>query len=289
MLRKYWYLLFLEITNLSGLEQVNILGRKCLLANTKFRNDIDKPPIVLLGGTAQTIASWDMHTPILSKDRSILVYECAGQGLETADLSDLSLPNQAQLLNSVLTAAFPNVAKLDFVGFSMGGRILMALAVMFPDRIRRLHLTGVASVPSEKGLVALASWTHLLSQQNLSGFAWSLLQATYSPSFLYRNIHKLPKWVKFIEDSNSAPALLLLLEGTRSLEDWSPIRMALKMKGVYGCLLVGENDIMAPYERSLELTKSLGWVDPIIVHDCGHAIPMEKPRVWRENLLGFLS
>jgi pimeloyl-ACP methyl ester carboxylesterase len=285
----FWYLVVLQIISIHGLEHVNILGRKCIiLPSDRLNNESNEPPIVLLGGTAQTTASWEIHIPKLSKAGSILVYECAGQGLEATDVPNLSIPIQAEELNSVLMMAFPHATKFNLVGFSMGARILMAYAVMFPNRIRKLHLTGVAAMPSEAGSVALASWTHLLNQHNLSGFSWSLLQATYSPSFLYRNIHRLPQWVQFIEQSNSAPALLSLLEETRSLEDWNPLGMAQKIKGVNGCLLVGEKDIMAPYEQALELTRHLGWDDPTIVYDCGHAIPTEKPKLWRDNVLNFL-
>ena len=39
------------------------------------------PPIVILGGMAQSIPSWQHHLPTLSKDRDILVYEYLGSGL----------------------------------------------------------------------------------------------------------------------------------------------------------------------------------------------------------------
>ncbi len=39
------------------------------------------PPIVILGGMAQSIPSWEHHLPSLSKDRDIFVYEYLGSGL----------------------------------------------------------------------------------------------------------------------------------------------------------------------------------------------------------------
>jgi pimeloyl-ACP methyl ester carboxylesterase len=44
------------------------------------QNDI-YPPVILLGGIAQTKSSWDHHLTSLSKNRKVIVYECLGQGL----------------------------------------------------------------------------------------------------------------------------------------------------------------------------------------------------------------
>lgn len=39
------------------------------------------PPIVILGGMAQSISSWEHHLPILSKERDVFFYEYLGSGL----------------------------------------------------------------------------------------------------------------------------------------------------------------------------------------------------------------
>jgi len=37
-------------------------------------------PLVLIGGTAQSIGSWEHYLSSFSKKRDVLVYECLGQG-----------------------------------------------------------------------------------------------------------------------------------------------------------------------------------------------------------------
>ena len=44
------------------------------------QNDI-YPPLILLGGIAQTKSSWDHHLTSLTKNRKVIIYECLGQGL----------------------------------------------------------------------------------------------------------------------------------------------------------------------------------------------------------------
>lgn len=249
----------------------------------------NRNPLILVGGTAQTIASWEPHTPGLSKNRPFMVYECVGQGLTPADLSDVSLPLQASQMDSVIKLAFPHHEQVDLVGFSLGARICMAYSVQFPSKVRKLHVTGVAVEPSKAGSVALESWRDMLKLGNLHGFAWSILQATYSPSFLHKNVNRLSQWARFIADNNSAEGLLAILEQTRGCEDWSVLAMSKKMTRTHGCLAVGEQDLMAPYDQALVLTGILGWTDPTVMEGCGHAAPSEEPRLWRQHVLDFLD
>lgn len=42
-----------------------------------------KPPLILIGGTAQTTQSWVGHIQPLSKERRLIIYEARGQGRKT--------------------------------------------------------------------------------------------------------------------------------------------------------------------------------------------------------------
>ena len=85
----------------SQIEIRRINGRRCLFSpardtisqqpqRQKLDDDISidlsenyssiKYPLILIGGTAQTITSWEHHIGQLSRNRDVLVYECLGQG-----------------------------------------------------------------------------------------------------------------------------------------------------------------------------------------------------------------
>ena len=61
-----------------------IAGRRALIlhpSNDNRNNNIQHPPpLVVLGGMAQSISSWEFHLPYLAKQRSVLIYEGIGQG-----------------------------------------------------------------------------------------------------------------------------------------------------------------------------------------------------------------
>jgi pimeloyl-ACP methyl ester carboxylesterase len=268
-----------------------IQGRRCLLltpppppppsSSSPTAGTIKEPslpPLIILGGMAQTIASWQPHLPALSsmnKNRHILVYECLGQGKRPLPLnnnnnnehdddyyySNVTLPRQAEMLMSVLNEVFPSDAvsaptasgeheqqqqqQFDLVGFSFGGRVAMAMACLYPNRIHKLHLTGVALERSDYAHLQIASWKDLLLQHDdndnnrnsntyLRSFAWSVLLATYSPSFLRRqqqqeqpipsssplssssssktSTTRLEQWIHHIRSANDRDGLLALLQ-----------------------------------------------------------------------------
>ena len=284
MVIRLLYMLAFCVLGSHGLSPTLIAGRRCLLS---LDNKSSRYPLVVVGGTAQTIASWEQHIPALSKNRPFMIYECVGQGPAPAELTDVTLPFQASQLEMAISKAFPGHDKVDLVGFSLGARIVMAYSVKYPSKVHKVHLTGVAAEPSEVGFVALEAWKDMLTNDNLQGFSWSILQATYSPSFLRKNVHRLPQWVKFISENNSPEGLLAILEQTRSLEDWSTMAMSKKMNGIHGCLLVGELDHMAPYNQVQLLADNLGWTDVVVMKGCGHAVPSEEPRLWRKHVLDF--
>eukprot|EP00532_Pseudo-nitzschia_australis_P006191 CAMPEP_0168166678 /NCGR_PEP_ID=MMETSP0139_2-20121125/2156_1 /TAXON_ID=44445 /ORGANISM="Pseudo-nitzschia australis, Strain 10249 10 AB" /LENGTH=361 /DNA_ID=CAMNT_0008083893 /DNA_START=79 /DNA_END=1161 /DNA_ORIENTATION=+ len=293
------------------------------------------PPLVLLGGIAQTKSSWDHHLGSLAKHRKVLVYECLGQGDNTMDENDntnldASLPAQAQRLleqlDEILVAAHgendnPPVVDVDVAGFSFGGRVAMATACLQMTacrgdsdgclgartrarvRIRRLHLTGVGCDRSDYGHLAMRSFLDVIrNDPSLRSFAWSILLATYSSSYL-RSLPEttLERFLVHIASSNNPNGLLAILdqaEVSDPTDPWHVVNMADRLfsaglspedsselnnyKSIVGKLCVGEFDKMAPVEEVVLLQKKLGWVphQVDILPDCGHAVVLEKPRAW---------
>ena len=205
--------------------------------------------------------------------------------------ANVTLPFQAERLVTTVQAVFGVEQQFDVVGFSLGGRIALAAATLADSKIARLHLTGVATERSLSGLVALQAWTDLTRSNNLQGFGWSALQTTYSPTFLHSNKDKLSGWVQYVCQSNSAAGLHALLEQTHpesSSDLWHVSSMA-ERSSVKGRLVVGECDVMAPLPNACALANALGWDPPHVVPGCGHAVPIENPRAWRQSVLEFLD
>lgn len=286
--------LLAAVANAMSIEYV--AGQRCLW--TPAQKPSSNPPLVVLGGMAQSIASWEHHVPALSKDRDVLLYEARGQGPPRMNVPledqfhDVSLPAQADCLVEALDELEIS-DPVDIAGFSLGGRIAMATGIRHPTRIRKLHLTGVAANRSPLGRLTVASWKdHVQNNSNLRSFAWSVLLATYSPEFLanWQAQGKLEGILDFVATQNSKDGLTALLEQAHAQEgEWSTAEMAQRVK-VPGRACVGSLDKdMAPVSEVETLCQILDWEAPTILEGCGHAAPMEQPRLWRNGVLEFLN
>eukprot|EP00804_Cyclotella_cryptica_P006145 CCRYP_018430-RA/>CCRYP_018430-RA protein AED:0.03 eAED:0.03 QI:0/0.5/0.66/1/0/0/3/1582/498 len=173
-----------------------IAGRRALVLHPSTTPQTTLPPLVILGGMAQSISSWEFHLQHLCSVRSVMVYEALGQGppppsevcsIDGSDVTleqyyrDVTLERQGRDFWEVVDEAFYDPdsyyrqnfvggdgssvlseKQVDVAGFSFGGRVAMAAATLRPRRIRRLHLTGVGAERDEYATVVLTSWKEIL-------------------------------------------------------------------------------------------------------------------------------
>jgi pimeloyl-ACP methyl ester carboxylesterase len=303
----YYLLLLLSCCLfVKGLAPEYIAGQRCLLSKkSTTRRSVSQQqelPLVVCVGMAQTVTSWEHHLQQLSSRRDVLLYEAAGLGPEQFQqdftITDVSLPSQAARLIDTIRTAFAtdddSPVVVDLAGFSLGGRIAMAAACEQPDLIRKLHCTGVAYQRSEYGHLQLSAWKKYLQHGNLRAFGQSAVLASYTAAFLKQQESRVPSWIQGVCDNHKTSGLLALMEQTHAEEGpWSVAGMAERLLADGRCkegrLLVGECDLMAPMDQVQALAAKLQWEAPTIVPGVGHAVPMEAPRAWRDDLLAYLG
>jgi pimeloyl-ACP methyl ester carboxylesterase len=116
------------------------------------------PPLVLIMGYAATMEGWDPRlVHALARHNRVVMFDNAGVGRTqplrgelTATLTIDAMAGQTSALIDTLGLGRP-----DVLGWSMGGMIAQALAVLHPAQVRRLVLcgtfpgTGAVAVPSQ--------------------------------------------------------------------------------------------------------------------------------------------
>ena len=163
----------------------------------------------------------------------------------------------------------------------------------------------------------------------LRAFAWSIILSTYSEHFLASaGPRRVQAWVDGVCRYNTEEGLKALLlqthgsfvnvgskqsidssEQSTNLDLWTPASMAQRIK-TDGCVeafkvLVGSQDKMASPMQAMRLAELLGFAKRDytdgtqeyeslnghfrVIDGCGHAVPMEALRLWREDVLEFLA
>jgi len=247
-------------------------GHRCL--RLPAARPAGKPPLVVLGGTAQTVHSWVGHVQALSRDRDLLILELRGQGPKNPALPplDVSLPAQAADVAAVLESpdlGWRQEGPVDLVGFSFGARVALAVAAAHPGIVRRCVLTSVAADRGPVGRLVLKQWEAILGRQesrdSLEAFAWASILNTHAPDFLARNEPRVSGWVSLVAEGNTREGLLAILEQTHVEDPDHPdhaLRHAAHVRkagSVQGAVICGGKDIVCNVATAGQLAETAGW------------------------------
>jgi pimeloyl-ACP methyl ester carboxylesterase len=123
------------------------------------------PPLIMIVGFDNTMEDWDPTlVDALARHYRVVIFDNAGIGdtqrLPGALTIDAMARQTAALIDTL------HLAKPDVLGWSMGGMVAQALAVLDPSRVRRLVLC--ATFPGTGAIVpstTIASLTRLAPQQ----------------------------------------------------------------------------------------------------------------------------
>jgi pimeloyl-ACP methyl ester carboxylesterase len=115
------------------------------------------PPLVLLhGGTATVMTSFESIMPVYSKTHTVIAPEQMGHG-HTADADrPLSYTQMADDTDALLEQL--GVVNADVLGISDGGEVALYLAGRHPSRVRKLVIMGAAF--SSRDPVAVVRWAN---------------------------------------------------------------------------------------------------------------------------------
>ena len=178
-----------------------------------------------------------------------------------------------------------------------------------------MHITGVAAERDNYANIILSSWRDIFSsnfdstsvtndekQSLLKAFAWSSILSCYSSNFLSRDDigpKRVNDWVNFICDNNTFEGLAAILHQTHhaSREDqWHTASISERIAATKKFdmrLVVGEHDILASPTEVQNLADILfgdygNKATVTVIPNSGHAVPIEQPRLWRNDLISFL-
>jgi pimeloyl-ACP methyl ester carboxylesterase len=120
------------------------------------------PPLILITGYTATINSWDPRfVGALAEHYRVVMLDNAGVGRTQALPGPLTIDAMASQTSALIDTL--GLGKPDVLGWSLGGTIAQALAVLHPAQVRRLVLcatfpgTGTITPPSRAASEALTS------------------------------------------------------------------------------------------------------------------------------------
>ncbi len=196
-------------------------------------------------------------------------------------LSEPSLDGQVDRLLDELPERFA------LVGLSLGGIVAMALVRRAPERVSRLCLMSTTSRPPTSRQYAM--WTRqrtaLAAGASARDLQRELKAALLSPAARASRPELVEVALAMADDVGSARLdAQLALQSTRIDERPGLARIRCPV-----LIVSGREDALCSPERHLEMSELVSGSKLIILDDCGHLAPLERPAEVSTALKRFLA
>lgn len=107
-------------------------------ARIRYRDEGEGPAVVLVHGFASSLEAWATVTPALRERHRVLSLDLKGFGWSDRPDGDYSPEAQARLVLALMDAR--GIDRADFVAHSYGASIVLQLALIAPERVRRIAI-----------------------------------------------------------------------------------------------------------------------------------------------------
>jgi pimeloyl-ACP methyl ester carboxylesterase len=248
--------------------------------------DLTLPPILMLGGTAQTVNSYLPHIQAIRKKRRLIIPELRGQGQTTLDTDYCTMDRIIEDLNDFTDRL--GLKHFYLSGFSFGGRVAMAFTAKYPSKVLKLSVTGIPAARPLYGKMIIQSWEDALSRGNIRDCAWSFLINGYSEDFISKHYTTLVSFIDIIVAANNPGRLYDLIRLSHAAKDDDPFSVK-SSAGKITCpvqLITARYDRIAGHQPCLDLAQYLKTCE-VETMETGHLAPFEDPATWREHVLRF--
>jgi 2-succinyl-6-hydroxy-2,4-cyclohexadiene-1-carboxylate synthase len=249
------------------------------------------PPLVLLHGFTGSSSAWGDLARRLACRRRVIAFDLPGHGASPTprDPEQGRLPQVADALVRALASL--EVRDADWIGYSLGARTALHVAVAHPVAVRSLVLEGGSpgiadSVERAARAAADAKLADSIERDGLESFvdAW-LAQPLFATQVRLQAEVRARERARRLRGSAAGYAASLRAVGTGTQE---PLWGRLREVRARVLLIAGALDVKFS-AIAHAMAASLHDAQVAIVHGAGHAVHLERPDAWLDEVEPFLA
>jgi len=256
----------MRVVSLLGVNENHTTADRIKLAFVDTDSESASIPVILVHGSPGSSHVFEALTAMLSEQFRVIVPDLPGFGASTHVLPDYSFRAHARYILELLDDL--HIAKAQFVGFSMGGGVVLSIADIAPERVASLVMLSALGV-QEQELLGNYYANHVLHGLQLGGL-WLLREST--PHFgLFDHVE-------------------LNVEYARNFYDSDQRRLRSVMRSYKGPMLIihGTQDPLVPIAAAKEHHRLVPQSELIILED-NHFIVFQRPATLVQPLEEFLQ
>jgi pimeloyl-ACP methyl ester carboxylesterase len=242
------------------------------------------PPLVMIMGYDATMQDWDPRfVDALARHYRVVIFDNAGIGATQRLPGPLTIDAMARQTSALIARL--HLSRPDVLGWSMGGMIAQALAVLDPSQVRRLVLcatfpgTGRAAVPS-----ATTTALTRLDPQQLENVLFPANQAKAYNAFAAA-ISGYPP--------SAGPSAAVLAAERRAVTRWwtgkDPAGRKIAAISAPTLIADGTADWVDPVANSRALARLIPAARLVLYPDAAHAFLFQNPAQFAAAVESFLT
>jgi 2-succinyl-6-hydroxy-2,4-cyclohexadiene-1-carboxylate synthase len=247
-------------------------------------------PLVLLHGFTGDTTTWDRLVPFLTVDRPVLAVDLVGHGRSPAPDDPTAYQMAAAVAQVVRAVRDAGIVRAHWLGYSMGGRVALNLALSQPAVVASLVLVGTSpgiDDPCERAARASAD-AALADDLDRDGIEPFVERWTAKPLFATQSRLGEPYLATArAQRLGNRPYALALSLRKMGVGAMDPLMG--RLGEIRAPVLVVAGDLDTKFRRiAADMASRLARGDLVLVPDSGHAVQVEAPAALAAAVSGFL-
>jgi pimeloyl-ACP methyl ester carboxylesterase len=190
----------MRVVSLLGVNENHTTADRIKVAFVDTDSESKSIPVILVHGSPGSSRVFEVLAAMLSEQFRVIVPDLPGFGASTHSLPDYSFRAHARYILELLDDL--HIAKAHFVGFSMGGGVVLSIADIAPERVASIVMLSAIGV-QEHELLGHYYANHVLHGLQLGGL-WILREA--APHFgLFDHLELNVEYARNFYDSDQRP------------------------------------------------------------------------------------
>lgn len=248
-----------------------------------YEMDGEGPPVVFINGLTMDVNGWFLQVEAFSEKYRVLRYDCRGQGQSDKPDMEYSQEMHADDLKNLMDKL--GIQKAHVVGISNGGMIAQHFTLMYPEKVGALVLADTCSHIDVLLNLLVQSWIKA-AETGGSELRYDVsLPVIFSEDFLKRNLDNIQLMREF-SINNNPPRAVINLANACLKHNVNDRISEIKAPTL---IMIGEEDILIPLKYSKLLHEMIEGSRLVIMKNCGHVPPIEKPEEFNSIVLTFLK
>ena len=235
-------------------------------------------PVMLIHGLGGTTSVWGAQVNDLSRRFTVMRLDLEGSG-RSQTVSRLSVQGWVDDLLALANAE--GFSTVRVVGHSLGTLIAQHFTSQNPDRVVRLALLGINRAPVDARRQALRDRATKVREGGLEAIVDNVVSAGISKHSLQNPLVEPFARELVIRQSQEGYARSCEAVAEAVAADLTRVKCPV-------LLVAGEDDTVSPPSISQAVASELGDAKVVVLKQCGHWLPIERPVEVNRALMDFL-